>query len=70
MKPCQLQESIGYQQTTGITSLRASIDFAAHKDASLGVQDVDLIGMCKLMKEYAGEGESREKQRVGIERKG
>lgn len=69
MRACQLHKLMGYQQTAGIIPERASVNFATRKDASLGVQDLDFIGVCKLIKECA-EGRSKEKQREGVRRKG
>lgn len=42
--------------------------FAIHEGASLGLHDVDLIGVCKGMKGCAVERRSSEDQRVGTER--
>lgn len=70
MRACQLNKLMGYQQTAGIISERASMNFTAHKDASLGVQVLDFIEACRLIKECAGEGRGKEEQREGVGRKG
>lgn len=68
-KTCQLHKLIGHHQTVGISSERASMDFAVHKDASLGIKAGNLIGVSKLIQECAGKGGSREEQRRGVETK-